>query len=148
MSSGSDGGGKPSGKSNGNANNRTAWHGPRQQQVSTTRIPSEDLLNGHCFDMGDGSTSSEQFIRTKLELETYVGRHFKEYTSDLVQSIRDMNLVDPTEPEVPVGEVRWADQEKWKRADKECHKRTMAYVDFRAGLYGIVWGQCYGSAKE
>jgi hypothetical protein len=45
-------------------------------------------------------------------LETYVGRHFKEYTSDLVQSVRDMNLVDPTEPEVPVGEVGWAVQEK------------------------------------
>jgi hypothetical protein len=92
--------------------------------------------------MGHGTTSSQQFIRTKQELETYVGRNFREYTSELVQAVRDMCLVDPTEPEIPDGAVGWAAQEKWKRADKEYHKRLKAYVDFRAGLYQIVWGQC------
>jgi hypothetical protein len=53
-----------------------------------------------------------------------------------------MCLVDPTEPEIPDGAVGWADQERWKRGDKEYHRKMMAYADFRVGLSQIVSGQC------
>ena len=156
MPSNSDGGGEAPPATGGSPNNNNSQGGGSQRhrnQKQQQRINqsarftgSDPQMQGHIYDIVP-TTGSNRFVETTKELAIYVGRKYTEYTADLVQSVKDLELNDPSPPAEPTGEISAIQLKRWEFAEKDYRNKLKAYSDFRAGLYSTVLGQCTDGLK-
>ena len=103
-------------------------------------------MNGHLFDY-TGERTPEKYIRTMKELLAHVGLTYKEYTTELKEGLDNLALVDPTAPDNPP-ESNQVAFEIWKMDIKEYREKLKVFLNFRAGLYSLVLGQCTDALQE
>ena len=101
---------------------------------------AEPTLHGFIYDFQD-ERNPDQWIRTTREIGNYIGRTMKKNTTDFIEAVRTLELVDPAEPANPSPDDVVA-FEKWKLAIKRHEAKVEEYADFRAFLYSTVMGQC------
>lgn len=70
----------------------------RNSRPQTTRFEgSTPGMKGNIFDIGTDK-DVDLFVHTTRELETWVGRTFKDYTMDFTNGVRNLNLPAPVAP--------------------------------------------------
>ena len=106
----------------------------------------EPSLKGFVYD-STGERSPDQFIKTTKEIVNYVGRTYTKYTAEFTQAVRDLELADPPAPAAP-DPTNVVGFEMWKLDIKDHRAKQLAYSNFRAGLYNVVFGQCTEALQD
>ena len=125
-------------------NNRRNNKKKQQQQQRSTFQGREPNLKGHIYDLVN---DPDTFIKTTKEITILVGRTYTEYTAELSEAIKTLQLSMPTPPNDP-DPTNMLEMEMWKLSIKEHIHKTKVFTDFKAGLYNIVLGQCTEALED
>ena len=76
-----------------------------------------------------------------------MGRTYNNYTADFTEAIRTLVLTDPTVPDAP-DPTDIAEFEVWRLDIRDHCAKAQEYVNFQAGLYTLVLGQCSEAMED
>jgi hypothetical protein len=110
------------------------------QTTGTKFEGREPTLKGFIYDLPE-QRNADQYVETTKEIAHYVSRTYKECTADLVRAVNNLSLDMPVKP-TPPSEDDKAAFEDWKLDNRDYREKSKIYKNFKAGLYGIVLGQC------
>jgi hypothetical protein len=89
----------------------------------------------------------DTFIKMIKEITILVGRTYTEYTAELSEAIKRLQLSIPTPPNDP-DPTNMREMEMWKLSIKEHIHKTKVFTDFKVGFYNIVLGQCTDALED
>ena len=99
----------------------------------------QPVIEGLVFDY-TGECTPDHFIKAIEGIHNYVGTNYKKYMTESTTALEDLELNDPVEPTVhdPAEHIAL---EHWK-VQYQCHdEKIQEYVNFRSGLYSLVYSQ-------
>ena len=76
-----------------------------------------------------------------------MGLTYKKYTDEFTEAIRTLTLTDPTVPDAP-DPTDVAEFEVWKLDIRYHRAKAQEYVNFQAGFYTLVLGQCSEAMED
>jgi hypothetical protein len=106
----------------------------------------EPTLKGHIYD-SVGERSPDQCISTTKEIVNDVGRTYNKFTSEFIDAVMRLKLIDPEPPSDP-DPGNQLGFEIWKHDIKAHGMRMQEYSNFRSGLYNVILGQCTEALQD
>ena len=116
------------------------------RNTTTTRnniIGNEPSLKHHVFDYQEAQPA--QKYRENIEaLKIYIGKNYHKHTAALMASLNTLELPIPnTLDELQETDaVKIAKMKKWELQFKQREEQCDIYMNFLAGFYALIWGQC------
>ena len=122
-------------------------HSQNTGQQSNKFHGQEPTLKECTFDYTE-DPQSRRYLKNVELLIGYVGNTFTRHNRQYQQALEDLELKDPDKPEIPKDTKDIIQVEEWKMASKAREEQVMAYENFRAALYSVIWGQCTPLMKD